>query len=648
MICLKKLSSKEHQLKLAFDKPIPTLSDDLNNFIFGLGTYDNNSEFPGYRHCVTEYTDTSSICHMPRLDYNHVNRSFEYMSQYEMWPAFELNIKRNYHLYIKRFINHIMGKKDLEDLMKENWTEVLPDSLQHVNYMQRQRFLSFLRFRLKIVKDFMTGGERNELINYLQNFGNSDHPSNVYFLQEVIKYFDDSTTDVVFETTNYLIEEGVTLLLEHWLSIIFPNIIQINEGNGTENVQVKILQYTLEKYPLHFLKPSFQIIQYLEGIEAKLFNVIPLNMGSKPGYFPIDTRTLWGIGKNAMGNLDGKPRFKQVQNYMLTNGISICFQFVREDLAGLTFKPDSNIAKVSVSYFDHLDPGDYSDQNVVFGDLGKRDLIQFGAQSEESNSNPLKKYEWMRLTYGEWSRLNRKHEQVLQFCVRQNNGNSEDQTMTIQEWNSWLRDHDSKTVDYHKFREFMLAKCKHYNAVKQFYSLPLWRIHNIQSYIHRQKTEERIVNKLLTTFGGKDKMVLCIGDLGRKPISNLKHSPPTPSNRWISCFLRRGFQTVLIDESHTSSKCPSCIEKVFETTIKTRNPIPKSAEKTPFKSPHGLLECRSSQCINDAKARCKKSESREAVKAKYWNRNKMACLNMLNVFDHWLSGEEGRPVYLRT
>ncbi|KAL0219844.1 hypothetical protein P9112_005497 [Eukaryota sp. TZLM1-RC] len=144
-------------------------------------------------------------------------------------------------------------------------------------------------------------------------------------------------------------------------------------------------------------------------------------MGSKPGYFPIDTRTLWGIGKTAMGNLDGKPRFKQVQNYMcmadigslthnqqnsywdrwlntnnksftkngfkfnnyaVTNGISICFQFVREDLAGLTFKPDSNIAKVSVSYFDHLDPEDYSDKNVVFGDLGKRDLIQFGAQSK--------------------------------------------------------------------------------------------------------------------------------------------------------------------------------------------------------------------------------------------------------------------------
>ncbi|KAL0218637.1 hypothetical protein P9112_004290 [Eukaryota sp. TZLM1-RC] len=123
-------------------------------------------------------------------------------------------------------------------------------------------------------------------------------------------------------------------------------------------------------------------------------------------------------------------------NYAVTNGISICFQFVRDDLAGLTFKPDSNIAKISVSDFNHLDSEDYSDKNVVFGDLGRRDLIQFGAQSEESNSNPLKKYEWMSLTNGEWSRLNRKHKQVLQFCVRQNNGNSEDQTMTIEEWNS--------------------------------------------------------------------------------------------------------------------------------------------------------------------------------------------------------------------
>ncbi|KAL0235072.1 hypothetical protein GEMRC1_001654 [Eukaryota sp. GEM-RC1] len=342
--------------------------------------------------------------------------------------------------------------------------------------------------------------------------------------------------------------------LHQTFNIIFPVSITTNDN---ETVDVHNLLYTVQEYPLHFLRNSLQISDYLESKGAKLYNVIPLSLENTPCFFPIDTRTLWGLAKHCFGyrNNDKKigPLHSKVTNYMskdqiqnmthsqqqdywkrwfncddrsfdkanfefnnyaVTDGISICFQFVRKDLKGMKCKPDSSKASVKVQYFNECDRSDYISKQMVYVDIRKRDMIQLASKSNRETQNPLKKYNFLRLTYAEWSRVSRKHKRIHQYLVRRRSGtttvragddNPITVTMKIEKWNTWLsEEQDSKTVNYTKFRKFILNKCIHYNATKDFYDLHIWRIHKIQNHVHKQKTESKLVNSIVKTFGSRD------------------------------------------------------------------------------------------------------------------------------------------------
>ncbi|KAL0246508.1 hypothetical protein GEMRC1_007720 [Eukaryota sp. GEM-RC1] len=533
MLSIRNLSSEVHEFKIYNNYPIRTIDTDLRDFVAGEGIYTANSNYPGYKHCVT---DTFGTCHLPELDFDHISRAFEYTTQYEMWPAFELNIRRNYELYIKRFINTVMGKKEFEKGMKKKRNLVLGPELAGLTGREAQKFTSYFRFRLKILKDQILYRPRDEALQYINSFNSATHPENIKFIDEVSKVFNDDFSMLIFEQINSLMADKIPELLQRF-NIIFPTSITTNDN---ETVDVHNLLYTVQEYPLHFLRNSLQISDYLESKGAKLYNVIPLSLENTPCFFPIDTRTLWGLAKHCFGykNNDKKigPLHSKVTNYMtqdqiqnmthsqqqdywkrwfncddrsfhkanfefnnyaVTDGISICFQFVRKDLKGMKCKPDSSKASVKAQYFNECDRSDFISKQMVYVDIGKRDMLQLASKSNRETQNPLKKYNFLRLTYAEWSRVSRKHKRIHQYLVRRRSGtttvragddNPITVTMNIEKWNTWLsEEQDSKTVNYTKFRKFILAKCIHYNATKDFYALHIWRIHKIQNHVHKQK-----------------------------------------------------------------------------------------------------------------------------------------------------------------
>ncbi|KAL0249161.1 hypothetical protein GEMRC1_004394 [Eukaryota sp. GEM-RC1] len=261
-----------------------------------------------------------------------------------------------------------------------------------------------------MLKDQILYRPRNEALQYINSFNSATHPENDKFIDEVSKVFDDDFSMLIFEQVNSLMADKIPELLQRF-NIIFPATITTNDN---ETVDVHNLLYTIQEYPLHFLRNSLQISDYLESKGAKLYNVIPLSLENTPCFFPIDTRTLWGLAKHCFGykNNDKKigPLHSKVTNYMstdqiknlthsqqqdywkrwfnyddrsfdkanfefnnyaVTDGISICFQFVRKDLKGMKCKPDSSKASVKVQYFNECDRSDFISKQMVYVDIGK-------------------------------------------------------------------------------------------------------------------------------------------------------------------------------------------------------------------------------------------------------------------------------------
>ncbi|KAL0215183.1 hypothetical protein P9112_007367 [Eukaryota sp. TZLM1-RC] len=119
----------------------------------------------------------------------------------------------------------------------------------------------------------------------------------------------------------------------------------------------------------------------------------------------------------------------------------------------------------------------------------------------------------------------------------------------------------------------------------------------------------------------------------KKGSKNLKHHRPTRGIAWIQFLKRNGFEVLMINEVFTSAKCPVCFEKVA-TFLRVTNPRFYRREKTPVTTCHGLLACSSESCKLSNKG-----------STKLFNRNKLACLNMLAIAEARMSGDE-RPQYL--
>ncbi|KAL0221162.1 hypothetical protein RCL1_001016 [Eukaryota sp. TZLM3-RCL] len=80
----------------------------------------------------------------------------------------------------------------------------------------------------------------------------------------------------------------------------------------------------------------------------------------------------------------------------------------------------------------------------------------------------------------------------------------------------------------------------------------------MQRYVHRQKTEARLLNNLVSKFGNPENFIIIMGDFGMNGKAHLRHQRPTRGTGWYKFFRRFNFDLLLVDEAFTSSKCPLC------------------------------------------------------------------------------------------
>jgi phosphoribosylamine-glycine ligase len=171
---------------------------------------------------------------------------------------------------------------------------------------------------------------------------------------------------------------------------------------------------------------------------------------------------------------------------------------------------------------------------MVSGDPGKKFLLYM----MDNDGNELK-YSCMQRDTESLAKRNRR-------IMKTNKENS-----NIIEHETILSNYCSKTIHYNKFKDFIKAKYDTNIETKKFYEAPVFRKLNWRTKTYRQKSEDKFLNNISTTFGNKEEIVICIGDWSNK--NTLKGLAST-MGIGLKRLIHKKFTTLQIDEYNTSKK----------------------------------------------------------------------------------------------
>ncbi|KAL0220299.1 hypothetical protein RCL1_000153 [Eukaryota sp. TZLM3-RCL] len=668
MAQIKDICARHHNVR--FNQPSASINATLREFLDG---DDNLIRDPDLGTIGFEEILGSVASYLPHLPAFGSSRPPEYMAPVIV-ANLEVNLQERYFQYLERFINVKFEQQWFESKQIKRTFRTTEEPMATAAF----------RMRLRQIKNLFLDGSRVDLTAFATS--QDYHDWNESIIVSIMSKFNVSRNEAT-RTISIINEYNVPLLTEFLddddlLNLLYP----LECANG--------LKQKLHDDPQSFLKASIFISRYLELHESKPFHVIPLSKGNVPSFFPIDTRTLWSIIKN---NVLNQHQVETLQNQNLfdlqstvvrytpqqqndfwsiftnigtgklrkpgytfnniihTDGFSVSVEFVRNDLVGLGHgKPDSTSLGESDIYITDIEREDLVNRTIVTCDPGKRDMLYFASRKPIPLANNIRSFRHgfnsHRLTMCEWTRVSRTHEKQMRQAKRVNL--SQDPltqvTWTIEEWESELSEHRSNSCFFVLFLEFVVAKIRINFLTRAFYTARLWRIQKMQRFVHSQKCESFLLKSLISKFGNRDEIVVAMGDQCGGGKKNLRHQRPTRGYRWNSFLKRNGFEVYLVDETLTSKRCPLCQNEV-KNFLEVQNPRVYKRIKSPIKTCWGLLGCESDVCKADVRpvgpVEVDPNRPRHYYLRRFWNRNRLACLNMLNIVDSVVNGQE-RPLYL--
>jgi len=308
----------------------------------------------------------------------------------------------------------------------------------------------------------------------------------------------------------------------------------------------------------------------LEKMEHKLFQPLPLRNNIIPKHICLDTACIINLfcpDKDKEGNKINKGEllsnvkdnqnevwsnllnlkskiFKnkhyQFHNQIQTDGISCCLLFIRKDLKDkkwgskvpvLEEQNFYNIEDLSKEQLDTL-----KEKNIVGCDPGKRSLVYM----MDKNGNKL------QYTAPQRKRESKaKTNQRILLEERKRKGIIEKETH--------LSSNNSKSVDYEKFKVYLVEKDKLNKETTEFYKREVWRKMKFRQYSYGNKSIDTFLNKIKETFG--ENILIGYGNWSRT--SQMKHFMPT-MNKGLRKIIHKKYDTITINECNTSKKCCDC------------------------------------------------------------------------------------------
>ena len=386
-----------------------------------------------------------------------------------------------------------------------------------------------------------------------------------HFLRFINKTTDDITEDkqILFQFKKNLLElTDTNELFNLWKEAHLQNIIP-------ENVK-KSVYYDVKVRPFEYLKGMIYMNDVLEKQESKLFQPLPLRNNIIPKHIILDTARIINLfcpEKNKEGNKIKKGEllsnvkdnqnevwsnllnlnhriFKnkhyQFHNQIQTDGISCCLLFIRKDLKDkkwgakvpvLEEQDFYNIEDLSKEQLETL-----KDRTIIGCDPGKRSLVYM----MDNKGNKL------QYTAPQRKRESKaKCNQRILLYERKKNCIIEKETQ--------LSFQNSKSVDYEKFKMYLVEKNKLNKETIEFYKRDTWRKMKFRQYSYGKKSVDTFLNKIKATFG--ENLLIGYGNWSRD--TQMKFFMPT-MNKGLRKLIHKKYDTITINECNTSKKCCDC------------------------------------------------------------------------------------------
>lgn len=479
---------------------------------------------------------------------------------------------------------------------------------------------------------------KSRLLDYIAIQINTSITTNIqqYFMQHLSRFINITTKDitqdknVIFEFKKQLFGlEETNKIFDSWcnkyIEYIFPYDIKTS------------VQYDVKVRPIEYLKGMIYMNSVLENTilenntVPKLFQTIPLRTNIIPKHITIDTTALvylfcpinqqksillknitenqelvWGSFLKTESKIF-KNKHYQFYNQIQTDGISCSLLFIRKDLVGK--KWGTKVQQISEQEFHNIEDLDkeqldvLKDRNIIGCDPGKRSLVymvdQYGNKLQYTS--PQRRRETK-------SKCNQR------ILLKEKNKHN------IHLFETELLENNSKTVDYEKFKLYLVKKDKLNKNTRKFYEKDIWRKMSFRTYSYGQKSIDKFLNKISEIFGPKENIIIGYGNWSRT--TSMKYYEPT-INKGLRKLIHKKYDTITINEHKTSCKCCECY-KDLEYHIDSDG-----------KKIYRLLKC--SDCVS--------SVNKKIV---FRTRDVNSAVNIRTILSSWIEKQERPKFFCRS
>jgi hypothetical protein len=390
-----------------------------------------------------------------------------------------------------------------------------------------------------------------------------------HFIQHFLRFINKTTNDItedkpiLFQFKKNLMElTDTNEIFNLWKDTHLRNIIP-------ENVK-KSVYYDVKVRPFEYLKGMLYMNSVLEKQESKLFQPLPLRINIIPKHIILDTACIINLfcpEKDKDGNkikkgellsnvkdnqnevwsnlLNLKHRIfnnkhYQFHNQIQTDGISCCLLFIRKDLKDK--KWGARVPVLEEQYFYNIEDlstkqlETLKDRTIIGCDPGKRSLVYM----MDNKGNKL------QYTAPQRKRESKaKCNQLILLYERKKNGIIEKETQ--------LSFQNSKSVNYDKFKIYLVEKNKLNKETIEFYKRDTWRKMKFRQYSYGKKSIDTFLNKIKEIFG--ENILIGYGNWSRD--TQMKFFIPT-MNKGLRKLIHKKYDTITINECNTSKKCCDC------------------------------------------------------------------------------------------
>lgn len=461
-----------------------------------------------------------------------------------------------------------------------------------------------------------------------------------HFIQHILRFINETTIDITQDKEvlyqfkkQFLNIEDTDSQFNDWMDKHEENILP-------DNIE-KSVNYDVKVRPFEYLKGLLYMNSVLENTvhendtQPKLFQPLSLRSNIIPKHIVIDSASLVNLFcpedckkgdllKNVTDNQDliwssllrtkskiFKNKHYQFHNQIQTDGISCSLLFIRKDLVGKKWgsklpqqqeQEFHNVEDLTKEQLDKL-----KDRNVIGCDPGKRSLVYM----IDKDGNKLQYTSPQKMRESK-SKCNKR---ILQ---REKNKNG----ITLLE--TKLSMYNSKTVNYEKFREYLIEKDRINKETREFYQRDTWRKMSFRSYCYSQKSIDKFLNRISDIFGSN--IIIGYGNWSRS--TQMKFYEPT-MNKGLRKLIHKRYDTVTINEHNTSKKCCGCHQDLSHH------------RDTENKEIFRLLKCDNCHpCSN-----CVSSANKKIV---FRTRDVNSAINIREITSLWIKEQRRLPVFCRT